>query len=1043
MEGTGASSSSPPAPPQVSTSPPKEPLHKQPRTDTGSSASGSPSASSSTPGKGAASPSIVSPERRALRVLDKALEDVFQMTVRPGNSSDGKRNMEAYCEDKYISNRNISNLICMRLAEGRERGGAVGYLTACHARLCTKERESSSDKLREDLQDCRRQVVSFLASSLAETDMFGDNSANSTHDLLAWMVEVPMRDMQVVKEVLTELETQDALDEVLGGLVQEAVVRTQTLSPSVVDEPQPASLLFEALCKVDKRVARKVAKLPSFLVDAAKGTAKPPQNPMPMHFMTPQLLASMAVQGAALEALTPVGRMLRVSADFQTRQNFEFLKDAHKSTRQTMEGKIKQLRDSLGRVQTSVQETLLALLKASKDDTLAWLVQSVTLNAEAAKDQPNRLAASSPGMLLNLGSVMLRLCRPFISDIEKLRKVDWGFLGSAGGLRVFPKDDMRLLQMGEDQGGDVPPAPAAGTEKDYNFITQSFFLCWRALHVGVVGEINSYRNHIRRLHHFHGGLATGEPQAVQALTIKLLADVPMMSPDLVADLLGFTEGACTSLMEQLNVGASGGVPVGSSSSSGEDWVLPRSSCPPTVLALLTQVPEHLLTDIMEILLFVAKTQPSALCVGRLDSVLSLCVYFLRRPWAVASPHLRAKFGQVLYYIFLPVANMPGEERWSGEAPRDGNHSLLLGTLVEAQNNLAPALLLLYGDVEKTGFYEKLTHRRHIMVVLKHLWHLPTHRPAFRGIAKSKSGAAEGGDAADGQDDEADVSYFIRFANGLLNETNTLVSQTVETLGTIRKFDLERADTVAWSRMSEDEREQHQSRYSEAEQQVTGTAGLCLETLDMLAFLCSDEEIRQPFIIDEILQRFVSMLTNVLNWLTGSKSVEIKVAPERWAQYNFNPKQMLTRVCQTMGYYKSYDPFCEAMAKDGFYGDGSPLKKAIGTVVKYNMLNAEEVQALTTLLESTEKARQATVDLDAILEDAPNEFMDPLLLTLMRDPVKLPTSGTVVDRSTIATQLLNNELDPFNRQPLQLKDVIPDVELKTRIDEWLLSKGVKL
>jgi ubiquitin conjugation factor E4 B len=730
-----------------------------------------------------------------------------------------------------------------------------------------------------------------------------------------------------------------------------------------------------------------------------------------------------------------------VSADFQNPKNHEFFKDCHKMSRQVGEGKVKQLRDGLMRVQTSAHETLLALLKASKEDTLAWMRQSLQLNVEAAKDQPNRLAAASPGMLLNLGSVMLRLCRPFLSDPAKLSKVDWAFLTSADGLATFPTDDMRLLQLTEDERARLLASGDTGVAgKEFNFISQSFFYCWRALHIGVVSEVDQYRNIVRRLSHYSGGLATGDPNSVQALTFKLLADVHMMSPDLVKDLLEFTEGACGSLMEQLEGPAGSGKEPASSSSSGDDWMLPRSSCPPAVLRLLTTIPEHLITDVMEILLFVAKTQPTQLCTSRLDSVLSLTVYFLRRPWAVTSPHLRAKFGQVLYYIFLPVANMPGEERWSGEAPRDGNHSSLLGTLVTAQNNLAPALLLLYGDVEKTGYYEKLTHRRHIMVVLKHLWMLPTHRPAFRGIAKSSSGAGEEG--ADGQDDGAEVSYFIRFANGLLNETNSLVAQTVELLGDIRTSDAIRNDASVWGSMNEEARETHQSRFGEAEQQVAGAAGLCLETLDFMSFLCSDEEIRMPFLIDEILQRFVSMLTNVLSRFTGSKSMELKVAPERWAQYKFNPKQMLMRVCQTMGYFKEFAPFCDAMAKDGFYGDGSPLKKAIGTVIKYNMLTPAEVANLTELLERTEKAQKASLDLDTLLDDAPDEFLDPLLLTLMRDPVKLPTSGNTVDRSTIATQLLNNELDPFNRQPLQLKDVVPDVELKTKIDEWLRSKGVE-
>lgn len=43
-----------------------------------------------------------------------------------------------------------------------------------------------------------------------------------------------------------------------------------------------------------------------------------------------------------------------------------------------------------------------------------------------------------------------------------------------------------------------------------------------------------------------------------------------------------------------------------------------------------------------------------------------------------------------------------------------------------------------------------------------------------------------------------------------------------------------------------------------------------------------------------------------------------------------------------------------------------------------------------------------------MEDAPPEFMDPLLDTLMKDPVRLPTSKNIVDRSTIAQHLLNTD-----------------------------------
>ncbi len=48
----------------------------------------------------------------------------------------------------------------------------------------------------------------------------------------------------------------------------------------------------------------------------------------------------------------------------------------------------------------------------------------------------------------------------------------------------------------------------------------------------------------------------------------------------------------------------------------------------------------------------------------------------------------------------------------------------------------------------------------------------------------------------------------------------------------------------------------------------------------------------------------------------------------------------------------------------------------------------------------------------------------IVYTLMRDPVTLPTSGTVVDSSTIKSHLLSDTKDPFNRMPLSFEEVIP-------------------
>jgi ubiquitin conjugation factor E4 B len=59
-----------------------------------------------------------------------------------------------------------------------------------------------------------------------------------------------------------------------------------------------------------------------------------------------------------------------------------------------------------------------------------------------------------------------------------------------------------------------------------------------------------------------------------------------------------------------------------------------------------------------------------------------------------------------------------------------------------------------------------------------------------------------------------------------------------------------------------------------------------------------------------------------------------------------------------------------------------------------------------------------------LGSVPEHFLDPILFEIMQNPVTLPTSGAVVDLATIKGHLLSSNLDPFNRQPLKLEDVIP-------------------
>eukprot|EP00959_Pyramimonas_sp_CCMP1952_P414478 8684166-Pyramimonas_sp.AAC.2 len=55
---------------------------------------------------------------------------------------------------------------------------------------------------------------------------------------------------------------------------------------------------------------------------------------------------------------------------------------------------------------------------------------------------------------------------------------------------------------------------------------------------------------------------------------------------------------------------------------------------------------------------------------------------------------------------------------------------------------------------------------------------------------------------------------------------------------------------------------------------------------------------------------------------------------------------------------------------------------------------------------------------------------------MKDPVKLPTSGQILDRATIQRHLLSEQRDPFSRALLTVDMLQPASELKAQIDAWI-------
>jgi len=104
--------------------------------------------------------------------------------------------------------------------------------------------------------------------------------------------------------------------------------------------------------------------------------------------------------------------------------------------------------------------------------------------------------------------------------------------------------------------------------------------------------------------------------------------------------------------------------------------------------------------------------------------------------------------------------------------------------------------------------------------------------------------------------------------------------------------------------------------------------------------------------------------------------------------------------------------------------------------KFGMKSDTDIKKLEKFVNEVEEVIRAEAAGEKELGDIPDEFMDPIMCQIMKDPVTLPESKQIVDRSTITTHLLSDPTDPFNRRPLKIEQVIPNTELKERINAFI-------
>ena len=189
---------------------------------------------------------------------------------------------------------------------------------------------------------------------------------------------------------------------------------------------------------------------------------------------------------------------------------------------------------------------------------------------------------------------------------------------------------------------------------------------------------------------------------------------------------------------------------------------------------------------------------------------------------------------------------------------------------------------------------------------------------------------------------------------------------------------------------------------------------------------------------QIVDRLAGMLDYNLGSLVGPKCGELKVKDP--SKYSFNPKSLLTSLSTVYINLAAQPEFVSAVARDGRSFRKELFERAVHILGnKTGLVSHEFCQKLLQFAADAHQQKLAEEEEDLEMGDAPDEFLDPLMYTIMKDPVILPASRVTIDRSTIKAHLLSDSTDPFNRMPLKLEEVIPDTDLKERIEKYKASK----
>lgn len=944
-------------------------------------------------------PTPLSKEETQEDFENRVISQLFRITVDANNRTDAnghklmmlwdlEQELEESNEPRRLSLGNIDSALMEACTKVSHQTKILDYLLPCWKRITKmlKTTRNMSAEKHHIVNEAKRLCMSNCIFALTMPELYGRDEHAKKDNLAAYLVNEADGEKGICPDWLTEAVSRWDEDEAIKPMFQKAarMLSNELSLLSMNDNYKPYVSAMKSLTRFTL-ITNAIAEDASF---------------------------QLAVTAANIEKFTTLGPFFRLSPLSQAVYDtyFPAPKTLDKGRIATAQAA---LRMSLNTHQKDLLDIVNQFVRASdksRERTLAWFAYIMNKNKKRRAMRVDEREVASDGFMMNVTVVLDYLCEPFMdSTFSKVGRIDKDYFLKKPRIDIADETKLNADQKTSDEFYEKKIE-----EGKPNFITEVFFLTLAAHHYGSETLNSKMKSLDRQIKQFLSQLVEFEhmrtthaasPANMRVLEIntqrynealeksmqlKMTIEGVLFDDLMQARSLTFMRYVMVFMLR---------VASGTDYVPGKEFKLPL---PEVQTEIFKNYPEYMFEDVVKNANFIFRYLPKVMISSQVDELVIFCITFLRNSEYIKNPALKQGLVTLLFHGTHPVYHKA--KGVLGDA---------LTADEFATKNLLHSLMKFYIEIEFSGnFYDKFNIRYEIFQIFKCIWTNPIYKQNLE------------------QESKVNTDFFIQYVNLLLNDTTFLLDECLSKFPKIH--DLQAAlDPLNPTQLNEEEKKAKLEELQKLEGVASSYMQLANETIHMM--IVFTQTLSEAFTMPEIVQRLADMLDYNLRTLVGEKSSELKVQDA--TKYHFHPRQLLAEIADIYLNLSKRTRFIEAIARDGRSYRPEIFDNAMRIMERFSLKSREELAAWSSLAKRVEKQKALDEQLEADLGDIPEEFLDPLMAELMEDPVILPTSRNTIDRKTIRTYLLSDPKDPFNRQPLSIEEVVPDLEMKAKIDAW--------